>query len=65
MNQYETGKHVPDILSLKSIAKVLDLPISYFYAEDDVLAELLILYGSLSKPNQKKLLTLVENFLTG
>ncbi|MBI2774381.1 helix-turn-helix transcriptional regulator, partial [Candidatus Dependentiae bacterium] len=35
MNQYETGKHTPDYLSLKHIAKALNLPTAYFYAESD------------------------------
>mgnify|MGYP006359312815 CR=1 FL=1 len=36
MNQYETGKHVPDFLTLKRIAMVLGYPVAYFYAEDDL-----------------------------
>lgn len=41
MNQYETGKHTPDYLTLKRIAKVLKLPTAYFYAESDELAKLI------------------------
>ena len=41
MNQYETGKHTPDFLTVKQIAKVLKLPTAYFYAEEDEIAELL------------------------
>jgi transcriptional regulator with XRE-family HTH domain len=41
MNQYETGKHVPDFHTLDRIAKVLKVPTAYFYAEDDRLAELI------------------------
>lgn len=40
MNQYETGKHTPDFLTLKRIADVLLVPIAYFYAENDMLAEI-------------------------
>jgi transcriptional regulator with XRE-family HTH domain len=39
INQYETGKHTPDFLTLKKIAKVLSVPTAYFYAEKDDLAE--------------------------
>jgi len=38
INQYETGKHTPDFLTLKRIAEVLSVPTAYFYAEDDDLA---------------------------
>lgn len=41
MNQYETGKHTPDYLTLKCIAKVLKLPTAYFYAETDELAKII------------------------
>ena len=39
INQYETGKHTPDFLTLKRIAEVLAVPTAFFYAEDDDLAE--------------------------
>lgn len=42
MNQYERGKHVPDLLTLQNLAAVLTVPVPYFYAEDEQLAELLL-----------------------
>jgi transcriptional regulator with XRE-family HTH domain len=39
INQYETGKHTPDFLTLKNLAAVLSVPTAFFYAEDDDLAE--------------------------
>lgn len=41
MNQYEKGTHVPSYAALKRIAKALDLPTCYFYAEEDALAEII------------------------
>lgn len=41
VNQYETGKHTPDFLTLKKIAAVLSVPTAYFYAEEDELAEVI------------------------
>ena len=49
MNQYEKGKHIPDFLMLKNIAKALSVPVAYFYAEDDKLAEFLIFYEQSNK----------------
>jgi transcriptional regulator with XRE-family HTH domain len=60
MNQYETGKHTPDYSILARIAKALNLPIAYFYTEDDILAEIIKLYGSLSKTDQHKLLIAIK-----
>lgn len=35
MNQYERGKHTPDWLTVSRLASVLEVPVAYFYAEDD------------------------------
>jgi transcriptional regulator with XRE-family HTH domain len=55
MNQYETGKHAPDFDVVERVAKVLKLPASFFYTIDDDLAELLKLYGHLTKKEQQQL----------
>ncbi len=44
MNQYEREKHAPDWLTVQRLAQVLDVPVAYFYAEDDAMAEMLVLY---------------------
>lgn len=41
INRYETGVHQPDLLTLQRLAAVLGLPVAYFYAEDDELAQLI------------------------
>ncbi|WP_066091552.1 helix-turn-helix domain-containing protein [Xanthomonas massiliensis] len=41
VNRYETGVHQPDLQTLQRLAEVLDLPLAYFYAEDDELARLI------------------------
>lgn len=56
MNQYETGKHIPDYLTLKNISKVLDYPVAYFYADDDLLAQSILLFYRLNKSSKKLLL---------
>lgn len=42
VNRYETGVHQPDLQTLQRLAKALDLPVAYFYAEDDELARLIM-----------------------
>lgn len=61
MNQYETGKHVPDYLTLKNIGKILNCPVSYFYTEDDLLAEVVLLFNDLSQDKKKEALNSIKN----
>ena len=56
MNQYETGKHTPDFLTLKRIAEVLKTPVAYFYAEEDELAKCITLFNKLSHAKKLSLL---------
>lgn len=56
MNQYETGKHMPDWLIVERIAGVLDVPAPYFYAADDQLAALLLAWHALSPEARAELL---------
>jgi len=61
INQYERSKHAPDFLTAYNLAKVLGVPAAYFYADDDVLAELIAGYGKLNTSNKKKLLSLINS----
>jgi len=47
MNQYERGKHAPDWLTVQRLAGVLQVPVAYFYADDDDAAELLLAFYAL------------------
>jgi len=50
MNHYETGRHTPEFEVIKKIAEVLDLPVAYFYCEEDWLAdEIIMLWQSRSR----------------
>lgn len=55
MNQYEKGKHSPDVQTLKLIADELDVPLSYFFCEDELSAHLAIAISRLT-PSQKEVL---------
>lgn len=56
INQYETGKHEPNYYNVARLAKVLNLNPAYFYAEDDQLAEMIAMFGVLTKKEQKEVL---------
>ena len=55
MNQYETGKHIPNYSMLARIGMVLQIPTAYFYTEDNELAELILLYNSIHNTKRQKL----------
>lgn len=56
INQYERGKHTPDFTTARNLAKVLGVPPAYFYTEDDGLANLITVYGSLTATKKRALL---------
>ncbi len=53
MNQYEKGKHTPDFNTVEKFAKVLDIPVPYFYTDDDLLAEIIINYKKIAEKDKK------------
>ncbi|AYO05890.1 helix-turn-helix domain-containing protein [Vibrio parahaemolyticus] len=61
MNQYEKGKHTPDVQTLKLIADELGVPLNYFFCEDEVSAELSLYIEKLSKENKMKLLQIIKD----
>jgi len=60
MNQYEQGRHTPTYQTLESIARVLDVPVPFFYTRDDRLAEWILLIGKLSPQDGRKLMDAVK-----
>lgn len=42
MNQYERGKHLPDLDTSKRLADVLNVPMAYLYCPEPEIAELLL-----------------------
>ena len=52
INQYERGKHNPDFQTAERLAEVLNIPTPYFYARDDLLAEMILRFGGLSRVKQ-------------
>jgi transcriptional regulator with XRE-family HTH domain len=65
MNQYERGKHVPDLLTMQNLAAALALPVPYFYTEDEALAEILILLHSIPRPQWPAVKRYIERNASG
>lgn len=56
VNRYELGVHKADFLIAQRLAEVLNVPAAYFYAEDDHLAELMIIYHRASARKRASIL---------
>jgi transcriptional regulator with XRE-family HTH domain len=61
INRYETGVHRPDLLTVSRIADVLGIPVAYFYADTDELADLIYRYGRASAAVQKSVKKLLAD----
>jgi len=49
MNHYEKVRHEPDVDTLRKIAAELNVPLNYFFCEDELSAELTCLISKLSE----------------
>ncbi|HAV0429303.1 TPA: helix-turn-helix transcriptional regulator [Klebsiella oxytoca] len=54
INRYEKGVHEPGTEIVQKLAEVLRVPLAYFYAEDDDLAELMLVFWSLPEEGRYK-----------
>lgn len=61
MNQYEQGKHLPDLRLASRLAQLLDVPLAYLYCEEDGLAEVILAYARMSPEDQARLRELVAS----
>tara|TARA_X000001388_G_scaffold74960_1_gene68874 strand:- start:288 stop:608 length:321 start_codon:yes stop_codon:yes gene_type:complete len=57
MNHYEKGRHVPDVETLRKIAAELNVPLNYFFCEDELSAELACLISKLDEESKKSLIS--------
>lgn len=65
MNHYEKGRHTPDISTLKKMAEVLDVPLVYFFCEDEESAELVCLISQLNETEKKNLIDHLKGLIEG
>lgn len=56
INRYEQEVNRPDIDTAAELARALDVPLAYLFAEDDDQADLLLVFAKLSKGERAKLL---------
>jgi transcriptional regulator with XRE-family HTH domain len=61
MNQYERGKHSPDYQLMCRVAEILNMPVSWFYTEDEELARLQEIAFHLDANARRTLFVLAES----
>lgn len=61
MNHYEKGRHTPDYSMLERIAKVLKLPVAYFYADSDELAAWIMSFSRIKKSMRASIQKKINN----
>jgi len=60
ISRYETGIHEPALATAQKLAEMLNVPLCYFYCEDDEIAELILALHALKKSELHKLLRQFE-----
>jgi transcriptional regulator with XRE-family HTH domain len=56
ISRYESGVHEPAFLTAQHLAAVLNVPVAYFYCDDDDLAKLIIDYSTFTFAQRSRLL---------
>ena len=59
INQYERDKHVPDFSTAKRLSSQLGIPVTFLYAEDEKLADMIRIFGELGPRGKKRILRLM------
>lgn len=61
INQYERGKHEPQLTTARQLADALGIPPAFLYTEDELLAALLLRWNDLTLRQKKDLLKQAES----
>lgn len=60
INQYETGRHMPNPGTIKRMAEILGVPAAYLFADDEQLAKLLLIWADMTPSERDDLLRRIE-----
>lgn len=61
INRYELGVHKPDLLTARNLANVLGVPVAFFYADEDEIADLIYRYSKAEPSMQQKIQALLSD----
>lgn len=62
MSRYENGVHEPPFKTIEKIASALQLPLAYFFCEDDRLANIISSYQTSNEEQKQSILDFVSRF---
>ncbi|WP_341271026.1 helix-turn-helix transcriptional regulator [Xanthomonas citri] len=62
ISRYERGDRMPDNESMAKLAEALELPVAYFHATSDVVAEAILVLSQLPPEKQEELLRHMRDF---
>jgi len=60
INRYEQGVHEADIATATRLAAVMQVPLPYFYANEDRMARMILAFAQLSSKDQERMLKQIE-----
>jgi transcriptional regulator with XRE-family HTH domain len=60
MNQYERGRHQPDFLTLKRISEILDVPVTFFFCEEETEADIVAAIHRLNSEQKQAVLLFIQ-----
>ena len=63
INRYELGVHKPDLLTARNLAKVMRVPVAFFYADEDEIADLIYRYSKAEPAARKKIQKLLDDIM--
>lgn len=61
INRYEKGVHEADIHTAQKLVQTLNVPLAYFYVENDQLAAIVMTFDKLSEEDKEKIIHLIDN----
>jgi transcriptional regulator with XRE-family HTH domain len=63
INRYELGIHKADFKIAQRLAEILIVPASYFYTEEDDLAEIVLIYHRSTKKKRNALIKFIRQLI--
>ncbi len=60
INRYENGKRTPAFTLVRDMAKVLNVPVSFFYEPDNTIARIIMAVGDMDEEKRLSLLLQIE-----
>ncbi len=63
ISRYETAKHEPALAISRLLAKALHVPVSYFFCEDDLEAEALLIIHAVTQDQKERIVEVLRGCL--